>query len=105
MSETTATRMGKVATLALGAVAWCVCAWLLARTSVPSLHLSGVDQHHYFSERAIDRARSFGRGEEALWTLSVVAQLCALGVLAWRLPRSARTIGLGRIATAVIVGM
>jgi hypothetical protein len=86
----TATRMGKGATLALGAVAWCVCAWLLTRTSVPSLHLSGLDQHRYFSDRAIDRARSFGRGEEALWALSVVAQLAALGVLVWRLPRSVR---------------
>jgi STE24 endopeptidase len=105
MSEMTATRMAKGATLALGALVWCACAWLLARTSVPSLHLSGLDQRNYFSHRAIDRARSFGRGEEGLWTLSLVAQLGALGVLAWRLPRSARTIGLGRVGTAVIVGM
>jgi STE24 endopeptidase len=105
MSEMTATRMGKGATLALAAAAWCVCAWLLTRTNVPSLHLSGLDQHRYFSDRAIDRARSYGRGEETLWALSLVAQLVALGVLAWRLPRSVRAIGLGRIATAVIVGM
>jgi len=97
--------MGKGATLALGAISWCVCAWLLTRTSVPSLQLSGLDQHRYFSGRAIDRARSFGRGEDALWALSLVAQLAALGVLAWRLPGSVRSIGLGRIGTAVIVGM
>jgi Zn-dependent protease with chaperone function len=105
MSEMTATRMGKGATLALGVVVWCVCAWLLTRTSVPTLHLSGLDEHRYFSDHEIARARSFGRGEEALWALSLVAQLGALGVLVWRLPRSVRTIGLGRIATAVIVGM
>ena len=101
----TATRMGKGATLALATVLWCVCAWLLARTSVPSLHLSGLDQHGYFSNRQLHRSRSFGRGEQALWALAVVSQLAALGVLAWRLPRSVRGIGLGRIATAVIVGM
>jgi len=84
---------------------WCVCAWLLTRTSVPTLHLSGLDQHRYFSDHEIARARSYGRGVEALWALSLVAQLGALGVLVWRLPRSVRTIGLGRIATAVIVGM
>src|SRR5690242_2031842 len=101
----TATRMGKGATLALGAISSCVCAWPLTRTSVPALRLSGLDQHRYFSDRAIDRARSFGRGEDALWALSRVAQLAALGVLAWRLPASVRSIGLGRIGTAVIVGM
>jgi Zn-dependent protease with chaperone function len=105
MSEMTATRMGKGATLALGAGLWLVCAWLLARTSVPSLHLSGLDQHRYFSTRELHRSRSFGRGEQALWALAVIAQLAALAVLAWRLPRSVRGIGLGRIASAVIVGM
>jgi STE24 endopeptidase len=105
MSEMTATRMGKGATLALAGVVWCVCAWLLTRTSVPTLHLSGLDEHRYFTDHEIARARSYGRGEEALWALSLVAQLGALGVLVWRLPRSVRTIGLGRIATAVIVGM
>ena len=84
---------------------WCVCAWLLTRTNVPTLHLSGLDQHRYFTDHEIARARSFGRGEEALWALSIVAQLGALGVLVWRLPRSVRGIGLGRISTAVIVGM
>jgi Zn-dependent protease with chaperone function len=105
MSEMTATRMGKGATLALGAGLWLVCAWLLARTSVPSLHLSGLDQHRYFSTRELHRSQSFGRGEQALWALAVIAQLAALAVLAWRLPRSVRGIGLGRIASAVIVGM
>src|SRR5438876_195373 len=44
MSEMTATRIGRAATLAVGVVVWCGAAWLLWRTSVPSLHLSGFDQ-------------------------------------------------------------
>jgi hypothetical protein len=55
-------RMAKAATLAAAAVAWCVGAWLLSRTSVPSLHLSGLDTQRYFSAHELARARSFNRG-------------------------------------------
>ena len=105
MSETTATRMGKGATLAAAAVVWGVCAWLLARTSVPSLHLSGLDEHRFFSDRLLSRTRSYTLGEDWLWAADVFAQLAALVVLVWRLPRSVRGIGLGRIGSAVIAGM
>jgi STE24 endopeptidase len=98
-------RIGRAATLAVGALVWCGAAWLLWRTSVPSLHLSGLDQHRYFSARALARSRSYSRGEEALWLLSTAATLTALGVLAWRLPRSIRQIGLGAIGSAVVAGM
>jgi len=101
----TATRMTRAATLAAAAVVWCVCAWLLARTSVPSLHLSGLDEREFFSGHALARARSFGNGEDALWLTATLTQLTVLGILAWRLPRSVRAIGLGPIGTAVIVGM
>lgn len=101
----TATRMARVATLAVGAAVWCACAWLLARTSVPSLHLSGLDPHRYFTQRALDRSASYTRGVEVLWLLSTGATLAALIVLARRLPRTVRTIGLGRIGNAVIAGM
>ncbi len=72
---------------------------------MPSLHLSGLDEHRYFSAHAISRAESFGRGEDALWLLATVAELAALAVLTWRLPRSIRAIGLGPIGSAVIAGM
>src|SRR4051794_16598899 len=101
----TATRMGKAATLAAAAVVWCLCAWLLARTSVPSLDLSGLDVQHYFSQRTIDRATSYWRGVEVLWLASVAATLVTLVVLARVLPPRVRSIGLGRIGSAVIVGM
>ena len=40
-----------------------------------------------------------------MFVLSVLAQVAALVVLAWRLPRSVRTIGLGRIGSAIVAGM
>src|ERR1017187_3874732 len=80
MSEMTATRIGRAATLAVGAVVWCGAAWLLWRTSVPSLHLSGFDEHSYFSAHALARARSYSRGEDVLWLLGTAATLVALGV-------------------------
>jgi STE24 endopeptidase len=103
MSEKTAVRTG--VTLAVAAVCWAAAAWWLARTSVPSLHLSGVDQHRYFSDRAIQRTSRFGRGEDLLWLAGTAATLAALGLLAWRLPRTVPSMGLGRIGSAIVVGM
>jgi STE24 endopeptidase len=101
----TATRMGRAATLAVAVAVWCVCAWLLARTSVPSLHLSGLDQRGFFSAHELARTRAFTRGADGLWLAGVVAELVALVVLARVLPRSVRTMGLGRIGAAIVVGM
>jgi STE24 endopeptidase len=101
----TATRIGKAATLAVSAVVWCACAWLLARTTVPPLHLSGLDVHRYFAGRALARAGRYSRGIELLWLGGVVTTLAVLVVLTRTLPQRARSIGLGRIGTAVIVGL
>jgi Zn-dependent protease with chaperone function len=98
-------RIRKAATLAIAAGLWCACAWLLARTSVPSLDTTGLDPHRYFSPRSLDRAASYTRGTEVLWLLSNAATLAALIVLARLLPARVRSIGLGRIGSAVIVGM
>lgn len=92
-------------TLAVGVVAWCGCAWLLARTSVPSLSLGGFDQHGYFTAAEIGRAARYAHGEQALWLASTAATLIALLVLAVRLPRTVRDMGLGRIGSAIVVGM
>jgi STE24 endopeptidase len=72
---------------------------------VPTLHLSGLDPHRVFAARELSRARSFSRGEDVLWLLEVAARLAALAVVARRLPRSVRGIGLGRIGSAIVVGM
>ena len=92
-------------TLAVGAVVWCTCAWLLARTTVPPLSLGGFDEHRYFTSAALQRAARYSRGEQILWLAETGATLAALLVLAKRLPRTVREMGLGRIASAIIVGM
>jgi STE24 endopeptidase len=91
--------------LVLGLGAWIVAAVLLWRTSVPSLPLGGLDPRRYFSAQLLARAHRYGNGERLLWFLSTLATLGALGVLAWRLPRSARALGLGRVGSAIVIGM
>jgi STE24 endopeptidase len=105
MSEMTATRMARAATLAASALAWCVAAWLLSRTSVPSLHLSGLDERRFFSARQLSRAGSYSRGEDGLFLASLLAQLAALAILVRLLPRSVRSMGLGRIGSGIVAGM
>jgi STE24 endopeptidase len=97
--------MTRTVTLAVGVVAWCSCAWLLARTSVPSLSLGGFDQHRYFTSAEVGRAARYAHGEQALWLLSTAATLIALIVLVVRLPRTVHEMGLGRIGSAIVVGM
>jgi STE24 endopeptidase len=92
-------------TLAVGAVVWCVCAWLLARTTVPSLSLRGFDEHRYFTDAALRRSARYSRGEHVLWIAGTAATLVALFVLARVLPRTVREMGLGRISSAIVVGM
>jgi STE24 endopeptidase len=97
--------MTRTVTLAVGVVAWCGCAWLLARTTVPSLSLGGFDQRRYFTAAEVGRAARYAHGEQALWLAGTAATLIALLVLAVRLPRTVREMGLGRIGSAVVVGM
>ena len=40
-----------------------------------------------------------------MWLGGTLATLAALGVLAWRLPRTVQGLGLGRIGSAIVVGM
>src|SRR5213080_586279 len=103
MSEKTAIRTA--VTLAAAAACWAASAWWLSRTSVPSLHLSGLDEHRYFAERGLRRTARFARGEELLWRGGTVSTLLALAILARRLPRSVPAMGLGRIGSAIVVGM
>jgi STE24 endopeptidase len=106
----TATRIGHRRQI-VGAVGLvCAVLWLLAAralwaTTVPHLRLGGFDEHRYFTAHQIARAHSFGNGQDALWLLGELAKLAALVVLALRMPRIVRGIGLGRISSAVIVGM
>lgn len=84
---------------------WIVAAVFLWRTSVPKLQLDGLDPHRYFSAELLARAHHYGNGERVLWLLGRLATFATLGVLVWRLPRLARVIGLGRVSTAIVLGM
>jgi STE24 endopeptidase len=103
MSEKTAIRTW--VTLAVAAACWLVAAWWLSRTTVPDVHLSGLDEHLYFTPQEIRRSSRFARGEDLVWLAGTLATLAALAFLAWRLPRSVPQMGLGRIGSAIIVGM
>jgi len=72
---------------------------------VPSLDLGGLDTTRYFSHELLARAHRYGTGARLLWLLSTIATLAALVVLVWRLPRSARSLGLGRVSSAIVIGM
>jgi STE24 endopeptidase len=109
MSETTATRtttrIAKAAGVVAVGVLWLACAWLLTRTSVPSLHLPAVDVRRLFPHRLLVRAADYTRGQDLIWAAATLASLVALFVLTRVLPRSVRGIGLGRVGTSVIVAM
>jgi STE24 endopeptidase len=88
----------------------CLAAWLAAaayiwRTSVPSLHLSGLEVHRYFSAHELARTRRYSNGEGLLWLLGTLASLVALVVLNRRARRFTPGIGLGRVSSAIVVGM
>jgi STE24 endopeptidase len=98
-------RLGGWIALALFGGAWIVAAALLWRTSVPSLHLGGFEEHRFFTSHELSEARRYEKGAHVIWLLSMIATIAALVVLVQILPRSARGIGLGRVGTAVILGM
>ncbi len=72
---------------------------------MPSLKLGGLDVHNYFSPQLLARTRDYSEGERVLWLLATIATLVTLAILVWRLPRSARGLGLGRVGTAIVLGM
>jgi Zn-dependent protease with chaperone function len=90
----------------LAAVVWLIAAYLLLRTTVPGdLHLSGLDQHKFFSAAELSRTDRYERLVRILVVLSLVAEIVALYVLARRAPRIARNTGLGPIGAGMIIAM
>jgi len=101
-----ATRIGRLATVFVFCVAWLAAAFFLWRTNVPSsVDVGGLNVHDFFSTGELGRAERYQRVVNALWVLQIVANVIALYVLSLRTPRLARTIGLGRIGTGVIISM
>jgi Zn-dependent protease with chaperone function len=105
MSEMTAMRIGRWATVVVLCVGWLVAAYFLWRTSVPHLDTGGLDARRYFSAALTHRAARYQTVLDLLWLGHVLAEIAALAVLAWRIPRIARTLGLGPIGAGVIVAM
>src|SRR6266487_3938649 len=105
MSEMTATRIGRAATLLAVATGWLVAALLLLRTTVPHVDVGGLNVHRYFSDAQLDRADRYDRFLRLSWLLGLAAEVAALSVLVRRAPRLARGMELGPVGTGIVVGM
>jgi STE24 endopeptidase len=101
----TATRIGRGATLLVLGAGWIAAALLLARTTVPSLDLGGLDVHRYFSESELARAQRYERVVRLTWLLGLAAELAALVALVRRAPRMVRGMELGPVSAGIVVGM
>ncbi len=96
---------GQAATLLLLGAGWAVSAFLLLRTSVPSLDLDGLDVHRYFTDDQLGDAHRYERLVRVSWLLSVLATIAALVVLDRRAPRLARGLELGPVGGGIVLGM
>jgi len=101
----TLARIARLATITVVAALWVFAAVLLWRTTVPALHLTGLDPHRYFSSHELSKAVTYSRFTRWNWVLAQLASLATLAVLAWRAPGIVRGIGIGRIGKGVIIGM
>jgi len=84
---------------------WIAAAVLLWDTTVPPLDLDGLDESRYFGERALRRAHDYSQGQRLIWLLGTAASIASLLVLVRVVPRRAASLGLGRIGSAIVVGM
>ena len=109
MSEMTAMRMrlfARAGTAILLVAAWVWGGSRLWRTSVPStLRVSGLDVHRFFPAARLAEAHRYTVVLDADRIVGTLAVVAALVVLARRVPRVARGIGLGPIGSGVIVAM
>jgi STE24 endopeptidase len=101
----TATRK-TLATITVLAIPWLVAAWFLWDTTVPSdLRLPDLNARDYFSAAHLEETADYERFVRIVLVLSLVATIVALLVLVRRMPRVARSTGLGPIGAGMIVGM
>jgi STE24 endopeptidase len=101
----TATRIWRVATLAVAAVVWVVAASLLWRTKVPSnLHLPSLDESSIFGAAIVREAQRYERFLNITWVLETAAGLVALVWMVRRGPRIAESLRLGSVNAGIILG-
>jgi STE24 endopeptidase len=102
----TATRISRVATLAVVALVWALAASALWRTKVPAdLHLPRLDAQAVFGAGVVRAGVRYERFFEYAWLLGTVVNVLALVLMVQRGPRLARSLGLGRVNAGVITGV
>src|SRR5215470_16008886 len=107
MSEMTATRIVRPATIAVAAlVVWLLAAFFLLRTKVPGdLNPPHLDARAVFGAEATRAGARFDRFFDYNWVLGTLASLVALGVYLVRGPRLARRLGLGPVNSGIITAV
>jgi STE24 endopeptidase len=102
----TATRISRVATLAVAALVWALAAAALWRTKVPAdLHLPRLDPQAVFGADVVRAGVRYERFLDYEWLLGTIVTLVALVVMVRRGPRLARSLGLGRVNAGLITGV
>src|SRR4051812_28958688 len=102
----TATRISRVATLAVAALVWALAASVLWRTKVPAdLNLPRLDARVVFGADAIRAAARYERFLDYAWLLATIANVGVLAVLVRRGPTLARSLGLGRVNAGLVTGV
>jgi STE24 endopeptidase len=102
----TATRISRVATLAVAALVWALAAAALWRTKVPAdLRLPRLDPQAVFGADAVRAGVRYERFLDYEWLLGTIVTLAALVVMVRRGPRLARSVGLGRVNAGLITGV
>lgn len=102
----TATRISRVATLAVAALVWALAAAALWRTKVPAdLRLPRLDPEAVFGADAVRAGVRYERFLDYEWLLGTIAALAALAVMVRRGPRLTRSLGLGRVNAGLITGV
>jgi STE24 endopeptidase len=101
----TATRILRVATLAVGGVIWALAAAVLWRTKVPDdLQLPSLSEKSIFGSDLVHQAERYERFFNVNWVLGTVAGLAALAWMVRRGPRVARSLRLGPVNAGIILG-
>jgi Zn-dependent protease with chaperone function len=102
----TATRISRVATLAVAAVLWALAAAALWRTKVPAdLHLPRLDPQAVFGADAVRAGERYERFLDYEWLIGTLVGVLTLVVLVRRGPRLARSLGLGPVNAGLITGV
>src|SRR4029078_8904511 len=102
----TATRIGRLATLAVAALVWAVAAALPWRTTGPSdLRLPTLDARAVFGASAVHAGERYERFLNYNWLIGTLATLTTLVVVVRRAPLLARSLGLGPVNSGIVTGI